>query len=104
MKPLLLIISLLSPICSGAMATTVPGTVITFTASVTCGGVTRQAEAVNVVVVKAHKFRYAPSAASIITYRGTLVSYVYGGVRLVGILTSNGKVFKDGVVVTPERW
>jgi hypothetical protein len=82
---------------------TPPGTLITLTASATCNGVTTTSVCY-LVVVKSHKFRYAPSAASITTYAGTMVSYVLGGVRLNGILLRDGRVFDGVVPVTPERW
>jgi len=80
-----------------------PGTIIKLSAEVTCNGSTTSAETL-LVVVKPHKFRYAPSAASIKLHKGTLVSFVFNGERMTGILLADGRVFKDGVVYTPERW
>lgn len=82
---------------------TPPGTLITLSASVTYAGQTTTAETL-LVVVKAHRFRYAPNAASIKTYAGTLVSFVFNGERMAGTLLKDGRVFKDGVVYTPEKW
>lgn len=85
---------------------TPPGTLITLAASATCNGQTTEAVCYMVVVKQPepHRFSYAPSAASIAKYKGTPVSFVFDGVRLVGILLLDGRVFKDGAVYTPEKW
>lgn len=82
---------------------TTPGTLITLSAEATCNGVTSTAVK-RLVVIKVHKFAYAPSAASIKTYSGTLVSFVFGGERMTGVLLKDGRVFTNGVIYTPEGW
>jgi hypothetical protein len=63
------------------MPVTPPATIITIHASATYnGGQTTTAKTL-LVVVKVHKFAYAPSAASINTYKGCMVSFVFGGER-----------------------
>jgi len=82
---------------------TPPATIITLSAEVTYAGQTTAATT-QLVVVKPHRFRYAPSAASIKTCAGCLVSFVSGGERMSGILLTDGRVFVDGVIYAPEQW